>query len=81
MTHFAGSDQLGHRAHGLLDRHVRVDAVLVVQVDGIDAQPLEAGVAARVHVFGATVDAALRGSRIAKDAELGGDKRLAHDGP
>ncbi len=37
----AGSDELGHRADGLLDRNGLVDPVLVVEVDVVDAQPLE----------------------------------------
>ena len=41
MLDLALPDQLLHRARHVLDRHVRVDAVLVEQVDGIDLEPLE----------------------------------------
>ena len=34
-------DQLLHRPGHVLDGHVRVDAVLIEQVDGIDPEPLE----------------------------------------
>ena len=34
-------DQLLHRAGDLLDRHVRIDAVLVEEVDRFGPQPLE----------------------------------------
>src|SRR6266542_747942 len=34
-------DQLLHRAGDVLDRHVRVDAVLVEQVDRVGAEPLQ----------------------------------------
>ena len=34
----AGRDRLGHRAPGLLDRHVRVDAVQLVEVDVVGAE-------------------------------------------
>ena len=35
-------DQVLHRAGHVLDRHVRVDAVLIEQVDRVDLQPLRA---------------------------------------
>jgi hypothetical protein len=41
VAHLARGDELGHRADGLLDRHIRIRAVLVVDVDHVDAQPLE----------------------------------------
>ena len=34
-------DQLLHRPGHVLDRHVRVDAVLIEQVDDVDLEPLE----------------------------------------
>ena len=34
-------NQLFHRAGDLFDRHVRINAVLVEEVDGLDLQPLE----------------------------------------
>ena len=47
VADLAGLDELGHGADGLLDRHGRVDPVLVVEVEVVDAEPLERGVAAR----------------------------------
>jgi hypothetical protein len=41
VTDLAFLDQLGHCADGLLDRHVRVDAVLVVEVDVVGSEPPE----------------------------------------
>ena len=46
VAHLALLHQLGHGAHRLLDRRVGVDAVLVVEVDHLDAEPLQALVAA-----------------------------------
>ena len=40
-------DELGHRADRLFDRRVRVDAMLVVEIDRVDAETLQRGVAAR----------------------------------
>ena len=51
-------DELGHRADRLLDRRLRVDAVLVVEVDRVDAEPLQADASqACAHVVGPAVDA------------------------
>ena len=41
MLHHPFPDQVLHRAGDLLDRHVRVDAVLIVEVDRVDAEVLE----------------------------------------
>ena len=67
--------EVGHRADGVLDRRVRIDAVLVVQVDVVDAEALRlpsqllrtyAGVPLIVRLVG--ID------EVADDAELGGDQ-------
>jgi len=39
VADLALGDQLGQRPDGVLDRRVRVDPVLVVQVDAVGAQP------------------------------------------
>ncbi len=48
-------DQLGHRADGLLDRHFRVHAVLVVEVDPVGAQALERSLDGAAHVLGRAI--------------------------
>jgi len=53
----AGRDERGHRADGLLDRNVGVEAMLVEQVDHIDAEPLQRCVRHRAHVFRPAVEA------------------------
>ena len=45
-------DQLLHRPRHVLDRHVRVDAVLVEQVDAIGPEPLERGLGDLLDVLG-----------------------------
>src|SRR5712691_8127436 len=55
IAHLAGLDQPRHRAHRLLDRHVRVDAVQVVEVDVVDAELREARLAGGAHVLGPAV--------------------------
>ena len=76
VADLAGLDQLGHRADGLLDRHGLVDAVLVVEVDVVDAEPLQRGVAGRADVLGAAVDADAGAVGPALVAELGGQLDL-----
>ena len=64
--------ELGHRADGLLDRRVGVDAVLVVEVDVVDAEAPQRSLGRLAHVLGPAADAA--GGRVvgvADDAELG----------
>ena len=75
-----------HRAGDVLDRHVRVDAVLVEEVDDLDAQPLQRGVTRLADVLGTAVHAG-RLPVHDVEAELGGDHHpvaerlegIAHD--
>jgi hypothetical protein len=59
ITDLPGLHQLGHGAHRFLDRRVRVDPVLVVEVDVVDPEALERLVAGLPHIF-----------RIASNAEI-----------
>src|SRR5207249_5878383 len=72
VTHLAGAHQLCHRADSLLDRHARVDPVLVVEVDVLDAEPAERRVAGLTHILWPTVHAGPGPVRSAHVAELGG---------
>src|SRR6185312_3509630 len=49
--------QARHFAHRVLDRHLDIDAVLVIEVDRLDVQPLEARLARRAHIVGVAADA------------------------
>ena len=69
-------DELGHRTPCLFDRDCRVDPVLVVEVDVIDAQPGKGSVAGGPHVFGTAVDSDPASVRAALVAELGGEDDL-----
>jgi hypothetical protein len=44
-------DKLRHGADGVLDRHFRIDAVLIVKIDDLHAQTLQAGVASGCDIF------------------------------
>ena len=50
-------DELGHGADGLLDRRVRIDAMLVVDIDVVGAEPLERGVTGGENVLAVAADA------------------------
>ena len=63
-----------HCTHRDLDRHLLVDAVLVVEVDAVDAEPLEAALARRVHVCWVTADLPLAVGE--GDGKLGGQLDL-----
>jgi len=58
----------------VLDRHVRIDAVLVVQVDRIDSQALERLLGHPPDVLGPAVESERLPVRIEFEAELGGDR-------
>jgi hypothetical protein len=75
VPHLAGGDRFRHRADGLLDRRVEVDAVLVVEVDVIRTEPPEGLVDRRAHVVRPAVDAAVGAARACGVAEL----RREHD--
>src|ERR1700692_3811126 len=44
-THLAVLDELRHGADRVLDRHARIDAVLIIEIDHLHAQALEARLA------------------------------------
>ena len=71
-------NQVLHRSRHVLDRHVRVDAVLIEQVDGIDLEPLERGLGDLLDVLRPAVqaDPARPAVGIELEPELGGDHHL-----
>ena len=75
-------DQVLHRPRHVLDRHVRVDAVLIEEVDGVDPEPLERGLGHLLDVLGPAVRG--RPTRLAVgvelEPELGGDHHLPAEG-
>lgn len=82
VLHLARLDQFLDGARDVLDRHVRIDAVLVEDIDLVNAQVAQAVVGDRADVVRAAVETqALLGPR---EAELGGQHDLvaevAHGG-
>src|SRR5215207_1465090 len=75
-AHFSRLHEVAHRTHRVLDGRVRVDPVLVVEVDHLDPEPFETGLAGLAHVVGPAVDAQKRAVRGAHVAELGGEHDL-----
>lgn len=56
VADLALDDEVGQRADGLLDGGVRVDAVLVIEVDVVGSEPLERAFDSRLDIAGAAVD-------------------------
>ena len=54
IAHLTLVDQLFHCAHGILDRHLGVDAVQPVDIDHFHAETLERGITSLRHVTGMT---------------------------
>ncbi|MNE60958.1 hypothetical protein D3C80_1561390 [compost metagenome] len=77
MTDLALLDQIRQGANHLFDRHLRIDPVLVVKIDGFYPQPLQAAFyrAADIVRFAAHTPRSGIG-RIAHNTELGGQKYL-----
>src|SRR5882724_4176892 len=70
--HFSGRDELGHGADSLLNWNFRIDAVLIEEIDGFDAQPLETGVTSAPNIFRRAVNAPSAVGMYAK-TKLGSD--------
>ncbi|GEB55380.1 hypothetical protein GCM10017674_53840 [Streptomyces gardneri] len=69
-------DQLADGARCLLDRRVRVDPVLVVQVDVVGAQPLQRALDRGTDVGRAGVEVPGAVAGVGDQAELGGQNHL-----
>src|SRR5262245_15214247 len=83
VAHLALLDETRHGADRVLDRNVGIDAMDVIEVDRVDAEPLEACLAGDRHVLGLAVDAAALPAWPANVAELAGYQEfvaLALDG-
>jgi len=80
VADFALANEIGESADGFLDGSFGIDAVLVVQIDRVDAEALEAGVAGGANVSGRAVDAA-KGcvGFVADDAEFCGEEDFISD--
>ena len=74
-AHLARLHQFAHGADRVLDRHLGIDAVLVVEVDHVDAQSLQARIARRLHMGGTAIHA-VGAARLLRLAEFGGQHDL-----
>lgn len=72
MPDLAFRDQLLHRARDILDRHLRIDSVLIEQIDELRPQSLERSLGDALDVLGPAVEAVPRAA-IGIETELGGD--------
>ena len=84
VADLALGDELGQRADGLLDRRARVDAVLVVQVDVVGAEPAQRALDRGRTLAGLLSVTPGAVAAVGDEAELGGDHDLvaaALDGP
>ena len=79
VTDLAGFDQLLDRAGDVFDRDVRVDAVLVQQVDVVGAESFQRGVDGLADVPGAAGQSAGPLAVLVGEAELGSDEDLVAD--
>ena len=59
MLHLALLDQLLHGARDVFDRHIRVDAVLIEQVDDVSLEALERSLGDLLDVLGPAIQTSL----------------------
>jgi hypothetical protein len=69
MLHLALGDQVLDRGGYVLDRHVRVDAMLIEEINHLDAQPLQRRVAHLADVLGPVCGARVIGQTTASKAQ------------
>ena len=69
-------DQLAQRAHGVLDRCLRVDPMLVIQIDVIGAQALERSLDRGPDILRGAVDFPAATMAMGDQSELGGEDDL-----
>ena len=76
MAHLALAHEVGHGADRILDRRLRIDPVLVVEIDRVDLEPLQARFAGLAHVIRLAADTEALAVRPAHIAELRGEHDL-----
>ena len=76
IADLAGSDQLGHGSDRLFDGRAGIDAMLIIKIDGVDAEALQTGIAGLTDIFGTSVDAAPSAVSVAHDTKFSGDDDL-----
>ena len=76
VPHLAGLDQLLDGAGDVLDGDLGVDAVLVVEVDDVDAEPAQRALDGAVDVLRSARDAGRAPVLVEREAELRGDDHL-----
>src|SRR5262249_27467320 len=74
---FAGFNELGHGANGILNRCLRINPVLIVEVDHVYLQPAQRGITSGAHIVRLAIDADESTVSCPDIAELGGEHNLA----
>src|SRR6185295_303883 len=77
VSHLARLNQLRHCADGIFDRNARIDTMLIIEIDTIDAESSKRRIASFAHVFGTAVNRAFRRiTGVAANGELRRDDHL-----
>ena len=76
VTHLAGPNHFAHGTDGVLDGHIGVNPVLVIKVDLVDAEPLQALVTAFADIFRPAIYANKLSLGPPDIAKLGGQNHL-----
>jgi hypothetical protein len=76
MLDLALSDQVLHCSRHVFDRHVRVNPVLIQQINCLDLEPLERSLGDLLDVFWAAVKAISRSVRVEPEPEFRSDHHV-----
>src|SRR5215207_8329191 len=74
ITNLALPNEPGHGSDGIFNRHVRVDAMDVIEIDDIDPHAFQAGLTGNRDVIRSAVHSAALPVRPADVTELGGNE-------
>src|SRR5579872_3897834 len=71
MPHLPGSNEVGHGADRILNRHAGIHSVQIVEIDHIDSQALERQFAAAARALGTPIDRPAPIARTGYNPEFG----------
>src|SRR3972149_1984954 len=76
MLHLTRENEIPHRSCHVFNGDVRINTVLVEQIDGLDLEPFQRGVGDLFDVLWPTIQSLSGSCRLDAKTELGGDHHL-----
>src|SRR5689334_22297789 len=76
VTDLAGLHKFSHGTDSLLNRRLEIDSVLIIQIDRINAQALQAAITCTAHILRTAIHTSDGPSRISHSSELRGNENV-----